>query len=162
MILNKKKKTAIWSVLNDQVHIPDRDLPHICSNTIFFLGLLFRCFMTPICHQLQIFVGVSQVVLVVKNLLANAGDIMRHGFDPWGGKIPCRRAGQPTPIFLPGESHGQRSLAGYSPRGQKELNTTEVLQHSVEIFLDLLCWTHFPGIYVFFFFHYWILLKPIL
>ena len=39
----------------------------------------------------------------------------RHGFDPWVGKIPWRRAWQPTPLFLPGESHGQRSLVGYSP-----------------------------------------------
>ena len=36
------------------------------------------------------------------------------------GKIPSRRAWQPTPVFLPGESHGQRSLAGYSPRSHKE------------------------------------------
>ena len=36
----------------------------------------------------------------------------RHGFDSWVGKIPWRRARQPTPVFLPGESHGQRSLAG--------------------------------------------------
>ena len=39
----------------------------------------------------------------------------RHGFDPWVGKIPWRRNWQPTPVFLPGKSHGQRSLAGYSP-----------------------------------------------
>ena len=39
-------------------------------------------------------------------------------------KIPWRRKWQPTPLFLPGESHGQRSLAGYSPRGRKELDTT--------------------------------------
>ena len=39
----------------------------------------------------------------------------RHEFNPWVGKIPWRRAWQPTPVFLPGESHGQRSLAGYSP-----------------------------------------------
>ena len=39
----------------------------------------------------------------------------RRKFDPWVGKIPWRRAWQPTPVFLPGESHGQRSLAGYSP-----------------------------------------------
>ena len=38
----------------------------------------------------------------------------RCGFSPWVGKIPWRRAWQPTPVFLPGESHGQRSLAGYS------------------------------------------------
>ena len=41
----------------------------------------------------------------------------RPGFDPWVGKIPWRRKRQPTPVFLPGESHGPRSLAGYSPRG---------------------------------------------
>ena len=38
-----------------------------------------------------------------------------RGFDPWVGKIPWRRAWQPTPVFYPGESHGQKSLAGYSP-----------------------------------------------
>ena len=58
--------------------------------------------------------GSSQVVLVVKNPPANAGDL-RLGFDPWVGKIPCWRAWQPTPVFLPGESHGQRSLVGYGP-----------------------------------------------
>ena len=40
----------------------------------------------------------------------------RHRFDPWVGKIPWRRAWQPTPVFLPGESHGQRNLAGCSHR----------------------------------------------
>jgi len=41
------------------------------------------------------------------------------GFDFWVGKIPWRRAQGPTPVFLPGESHGQRSLAGYSPKVTK-------------------------------------------
>ena len=41
----------------------------------------------------------------------------RHEFDSWVGKIPWRRAWQPTPVFLPGESPGQRSLAGHSPQG---------------------------------------------
>ena len=54
----------------------------------------------------------------------------RHRFHPWVGKIPWRRAWQPTPVFLPGESHGQRGLAGYSPRGRKESDTTEVTQHT--------------------------------
>ena len=49
----------------------------------------------------------------------------RHRFDPWLRKIPWRRAWQPTPVFLSGESHGQRSLAGYSPRGCTELDVTE-------------------------------------
>ena len=51
----------------------------------------------------------------------------RHRFDPWVGKIPWRRKWQPTPVFLPGESHGQRSLGGYSPWGHKELDMTEQL-----------------------------------
>ena len=42
------------------------------------------------------------------------------------GKYPWRKKWQPTPMFLPGESHGQRSLAGYSPQGHKESDTTEV------------------------------------
>ena len=49
------------------------------------------------------------------NLPANAGDIMRCGFDPWVRKIPWRRAWQPTSIFLPGEFHEQRHLGGHTP-----------------------------------------------
>ena len=56
----------------------------------------------------------SQVALVVKNPFANAGDKMRCEFDPWVRKIPWRDHWQPTPVFLPGESHGQKSLAGNS------------------------------------------------
>ena len=48
-------------------------------------------------------------------------------FDPWDGKVPWRRAWQSTPVFLPGESQGQRSLAGYSPWGLKDEHTTEVI-----------------------------------
>ena len=50
----------------------------------------------------------------------------RHRFDPWVGKIPWRRAQQPTAVFLPGESHGQRS-----PQGRKELDMTEATQHTI-------------------------------
>ena len=46
-------------------------------------------------------------------------------FDPWVWKIPWRRKWQPIPVFLPGESHGQRRLAGHSPWGQKESDMTE-------------------------------------
>ena len=65
----------------------------------------------------------SQEALMVRNLPANAGD-MRYGFDIWVGKIPWRRKWQPIPVFLSGESHGQRSLAGYSPWGCKRSNMT--------------------------------------
>ena len=66
-------------------------------------------------HTYVIHYWASQVALVVKNPSANAGDVMRHGLDPWVWKIPWKRAWQPTLVLLPGESHGQRSLAGYSP-----------------------------------------------
>ena len=49
----------------------------------------------------------------------------RPRFDPWARKIPWSREWQPTPVFFPGEFHGQRSLAGYSPWGCTELKTTE-------------------------------------
>ena len=61
---------------------------------------------------------------VVKDPPANARDV---GLIPGSGKCPCRRKWQPTPVFLPGESHEQRSLAGYSPWGRKELDTNEQL-----------------------------------
>ena len=44
----------------------------------------------------------------------------RHGFDPWVGKIPWRKAWQPTPVFLPWKSHGQ-SLVGFSPWGRERV-----------------------------------------
>ena len=47
------------------------------------------------------------------------------GFHPWVGKIPWRGKLQPTPVFLPGESHGQRSLVDYSPWGCKESDMTD-------------------------------------
>ena len=61
------------------------------------------------------------MVLVVKNPPANARD-KRCGFDPWVGKILWRKVWQPTLVFLPGESHEQRSLAGH-----KEPDMTEVV-----------------------------------
>ena len=51
----------------------------------------------------------------------------RSGFSPWVGKIPWRRKWQPNPVFLPGESHGWRSLVGYSPWGRKHSEKTEQL-----------------------------------
>ena len=68
--------------------------------------------------------GASQVVLMVENPLASAGDI-RDRFSPRVRKIPWRRAWEPMPVFLPGESHGQRSLVSHSSWGCKELDMTE-------------------------------------
>ena len=54
-------------------------------------------------------------------------------FNPWVGKIPWRRKWQPTPVFLPGKSHGWRSLTGYSPRGPKDSDMTEQLHFQAKI-----------------------------
>ena len=69
--------------------------------------------------------GASQVVLVVKNPSVKAGNMRDVGSISWVRKIPCSRAWKSTPVFLPGESQGQRSLVGYSPWGRKESDTTE-------------------------------------
>ena len=54
----------------------------------------------------------------------------RYRFHPRVRKIPWRRVWQPTPAFLPGESHGQKSLAGHNPWGHTELDVTEEMQHT--------------------------------
>ena len=64
-----------------------------------------------------------------KELTCQCRKHKRLGFDLWVGKIPWRRAWQPTQVFLPRESHGQRSLVGYSPWGHNWLDTTEATSH---------------------------------
>ena len=72
-------------------------------------------------RHLRSWAGAALVAQAVKNLL----QCKRLGFSPWVGKIPWRREWLPTPVFLSGEFHGQRSLVGYSPCGHKESDTTE-------------------------------------
>ena len=62
-----------------------------------------------------------------------------HRFNPWVRKIPWRRKWQPTPIFLPGESHGQRSLVGYSPWGCKESDRNKYT-HMQTFFGEMSLW----------------------
>ena len=87
--------------------------PAVCleASDFSFSDLLLTCFLLG-------FPGGARG----KNLPANARDM---GSMPWVENIPWRRKWPPTPVCLPGESHGQRSLAGYSPWGQRELDTTE-------------------------------------
>ena len=70
----------------------------------------------------------SLVAQTVKNLPA-----MQETFNPWVEKIPWRKKWQPTPVFLPGKSHGQRSLAGCSPWSHKELDTTDRVTNKPQI-----------------------------
>ena len=71
--------------------------------------------------------GASLVAETVKNLPAMLETQVRS----LGWEISWRREWQPTPVFLPGEFQGQRSLEGYSPWGHKESDTTERLTHSI-------------------------------
>ena len=79
---------------------------------------------------------------VVKNPPSNPED-KRRGFDPRVGNIPWSRRWQPTPVYLPGKFHGQRSLAGYRPWGRKESDRTELLitaQYSIWSSVGLRRW----------------------
>ena len=58
------------------------------------------------------------------SMLKNLPAKQETRFNSWIRKIPWRRKWQPTTVFLPGKSHGQRSLAGYSPQGHKESDMT--------------------------------------
>ena len=70
--------------------------------------------------------GTASCYLQVWRVCPQCRGHKRCRFDPWVRKIAWRKEWQPTTVFLPGESHGQRSLVGYSPWGHKELYTTEV------------------------------------
>ena len=84
---------------------------------------LERTIRQSVCKELRL-PGVS----VVRNLSASEGDA---GLIPGSGRSPGGGNGsQPTPVFLPGQTYGQRSLAGYSLSGCKELDTTEASEHS--------------------------------
>ena len=70
-------------------------------------------------------------MLVIKNLPASAEDARNAGLIPGLGRSPGKRKWQPTPVFLPRKSHGERSPAEYNPRGiSKESDTTE---HNIEV-----------------------------
>ena len=75
---------------------------------------------------IHVYVGVSQVHCGEESTCW-CRKYKRCGFDPWVRKIPWRRrrVWQPPPVLMPGESHGQRSLAVYSPWGCTESDTTE-------------------------------------
>ena len=125
---------------------------------LFTLGLIGQCFKYNIvlmkivacllCLQISIFSNMIYLIHFFIKLdfpggsdgKASCLQCGRPGFDPWVGKIPWRRKWQPTPVLLPGKSHGQRSLVGYSPRVHKEADTTERLHFH---FLSLNCFCHF-------------------
>ena len=105
------------------------------SGSTFFLGFHISvsiCPPTP-CPRgclssgsVAVQVG-PQASLVVAQTVMNLPAMRETWIRSLGWEDPWRRAWQPTPVFLPGEFHGQRSLVGYSPWGRKESDTTERL-----------------------------------
>jgi len=90
-----------------------------------YIVSIYNCSNIP--HHIYIcFPGGS----VCKESTCNAEDAGRHEFDPQVRTIPWMWAWQLTPVFLPGKSHGERSLVGYSPWGCKESDMTEVTEHA--------------------------------
>ena len=96
---------------------------HQYSHVSVYFGELLEVFILTFFHPPKELVKTSLVAQMVKRLPT----MRRPGFNPWVGKIPWRRKWQSTPGLLPGKSHGQRSLVGYSPCGRKESDTTERL-----------------------------------
>ena len=68
---------------------------------------------------MKLYIGINGASLAAQ-MVKSPPEMQETRFDPWVGKIPWRRKWKPTPVFLPGGSHGQRSLADYSPWGCKE------------------------------------------
>ena len=88
-----------------------------------------------------------ELASLVAQMVKNLPQCRRPGFDHWVGKIPWRRVWPPTPVFLPGKYHGQRSLAGYSPWGRKELDMTEritpaLVNTCISLEWNLKAWSH--------------------
>ena len=108
---------SAWWIWIIRVHSSDSILPSGLwiqeSKFKFWWDLRQVCFGLPRWHS-------------DKEPICQCGRRKRCGFDPWIGKIPWRKKWQSTPVFLPGESHRQRNLAGYSPWGSKESDMTKV------------------------------------
>ena len=97
--------------------------PHTALSLRVYLGLI-RALVIEIRAILMISSRASWW-LSGKESTCRSSRCRRRGFDPWVGKVPWRRKWQPTPVFLPGEFHGQRSLADHSPRGCRIRSTIQ-------------------------------------
>ena len=114
---------------------PLEDLRDLGSNPHLLHLLLWQADSLPLNHLGSPYLGNQKLSSLVAQMVKRLPACGRPGFDPWVGKISWRRKWQPTPVFLPGESHGRRSMVGYSPWGCKESYTTEQL-HSLHLFVS--------------------------
>ena len=139
---------SFWYFLFSDFFFPFSSILLTCR--LLFSALLMLSLEQPLHPYLllslekQGFPGdVVRVCVCVSHLNCQCSRWKRCGFDPWVGKIPWRRAWQPIPVFFPGESHGQRSLVGYTvhrvPKSQtwlKQLSTPWKIRlaHLLELF----------------------------
>ena len=100
--------------------LSEREKITACDGWIFVSQNSIFCFW-------KIISPYSQVALVVNNPPASAGDVRDTGSIPGSGRSPGEGNGNHSPVFLPGESHGQRSMVGYSPWSHKESDMTKQL-----------------------------------
>ena len=102
---------------------------HTCAHTHTYIHNMYNWLCQTPCDPMGYSLpgssvhGISQTRMLKSSLMVQRVKKLpecrrhrRYGFNSWVRKIPWRRARQPTPVFLPGESRGQRSLAGYSPQ----------------------------------------------
>ena len=104
---------------------PSNEHPRLISFRMDWLGLL--AVQGTLKSLLQYHSSKASILWVLSFLHSLTLTSIHDNIYSWVGKIPWRRAWQPTPVFLPGEFHGQRSLAGGSPWGCKQSDTTEQL-----------------------------------
>ena len=118
------EKKQIRSLYNDKESVYQEDITIV---NISVPNIIAPQYIKQTLMKLRGFPAVSDGI-------ESACNVGVPGFDPWVGKIPWRRAWQPTPVFLPGEFHGQRSLAGYGPQGHRRLCMTETegTQHALQ------------------------------
>ena len=116
----------VWSKLLMRLSILIENSPHVlsCRFTHSFLssvGHLLHYQDTFCSHRLKyLFIYLFNECYLVAEMVKSLPVMQKTRLYPRVGKIPCRRAGQSTLVFLPREPHGQRSMVGYSPRGRKE------------------------------------------
>ena len=146
--LRKKYPSSVRNEIRKSVWVLIRISNTVCRYQSFLLKETFPCgFRSPYLDKSFLLdVPEGMVTCILQELHKLFGfpwwlrwyrmcqQCRKPRFDPWAGKIPWRREWQPTAGFLPKESHGQRSLAGYHPCGCKELDMIERLIPTHKLF----------------------------
>ena len=90
------------------------------QKNLITLFITIRIDFILLSKKIQVFLQMSiSLGYTVAQMVKNLPTMQENRFEPWVGKIFCRREWLPTPVFLPGEFHGQKSLAGYYPWGSQ-------------------------------------------